>query len=90
MKYYSKYFSNLFKKLGIDNFTYHCLRHCCSTFHSDSGSDPFTTQSLLGHSSLAQTAVYTHKKTDAKRKAIEEMTEHVLNMSKGVKTITLC
>jgi Site-specific recombinase XerD len=90
VKYYSKYFSNLFKTLGIDNFTYHCLRHCFSTFHSDSGSDPFTTQSLLGHSSLAQTAVYTHKKTDAKRKAIEDMTEHVLNMSKYVRVAKLC
>ncbi len=73
-----------FKHLGIDKFTFHCLRHCFSTFHSDSGADVFTTQSLLGHSTLSQTAHYTHKKIDAKRKAVDDMTEHVLDMCKKV------
>lgn len=79
---YSEYFSKLFKSLGIDNFTYHNLRHCFTTFQSDSGADAFTTQSLLGHSSLAQTAKYTHKQIQSKRIAVESMTEHILNISK--------
>ena len=82
VKKYSKHFSNLFKGLGVDNFTYHNLRHCFSSFHSDVGADAFTTQSLLGHSTLTQTAHYTHKKIDAKRKAVGDMTEYVLNMGK--------
>ncbi len=57
---YSCHFSKLFKKLGIDRFTYHNLRHCFSTYLSDCVADAFTTQSLLGHASLSQTAQYTH------------------------------
>jgi hypothetical protein len=38
----------------------------------------------LGHSTLSQTAHYTHKKIDAKRKAVDDMTEHVLDMCKKV------
>ncbi len=79
---YSYHFTKLFKNLGIDCFTYHNLRHCFSTFQSDSGSDAFTTQSLLGHSSLAMTARYTHKQIEAKRNAIEGMTDYILVMSK--------
>ncbi len=79
---YSYYFKKLFKNLGIDCFTYHNLRHCFSTFQSDSGSDAFTTQSLLGHSSLSMTARYTHKQIEAKRNAIEGMTDYILVMSK--------
>jgi integrase len=79
---YSYHFKKLFKNLGIDCFTYHNLRHCFSTFQSDSGSDAFTTQSLLGHSSLSMTARYTHKQIEAKRNAIEGMTDYILVMSK--------
>ncbi len=79
---YSYYFKKLFKNLGIDCFTYHNLRHCFSTFQSDSGTDAFTTQSLLGHSSLSMTARYTHKQIESKRNAIEGMTDYILVMSK--------
>ena len=79
---YSVHFSKLFKKLGIDRFTYHNLRHCFGSFQSDSGADAFTTQSLLGHSNLSQTAKYTHKQIEAKRNAIEGMTDYILGMSK--------
>ncbi len=43
---YSSHFSRLFKKLGIERFTFHNLRHCFSTYLSDCGSDAFTIQSL--------------------------------------------
>ncbi|MHC4454025.1 MAG: tyrosine-type recombinase/integrase, partial [Planctomycetota bacterium] len=82
---YSTHFSRLFKSLGIKDFTYHSLRHCCSTFHSDTGADAFTTQALLGHSSLVETALYTNKQSEAKRKAVETMTEHVLNIGQKTK-----
>jgi integrase len=82
VKKYSRYFAHLFKKLGIDRFTYHNLRHCFSSSLSDSGADAFTTQSLLGHSDVSMTARYTHKQIEAKRNAIEGMTEHVLSMGK--------
>lgn len=79
---YSAYFSKLFKSLGIENFTYHNLRHSFGTFQSDAGADAFVTQSLLGHSDLTMTARYTHKQIASKRMAIESTTEYVLNISK--------
>jgi integrase len=85
VKKYSPYFADLFKKLGIYRFTYHNLRHCCASFHSDTGADGFTTQALLGHSNMSMTAKYTHKQIEAKRKAVEAMTQHVLGMGKKTK-----
>ncbi len=85
IKEYSAYFSKLFKSLGIGNFTYHNLRHCFSTFQSDSGADAFTTQSLLGHASLSQTAQYTHTRMEIKRNNIEAMTEYILKMNEKTK-----
>ena len=79
------HFSGLFKSLGIKDFTYHNLRHCFSTFQSDTGADAFTTQALLGHANLTQTAKYTHKQSETKRKAVETMTEHVLNIGQKAK-----
>ena len=78
---YSTHFSKLFKNLGIDHFTFHNLRHCFSTYLSDCGADAFTTQSLLGHSSLTQTAQYTHKGMPAKRNTIKGMEKHILGMT---------
>ena len=78
---YSSHFSRLFKKLGIKRFTFHNLRHCFSTYLSDCGSDAFTTQALLGHASLTQTAQYTHKGMPAKRSTIKGMEKHILDMT---------
>ncbi len=74
---YSNHFSRLFKSLGIDRFTFHNLRHCFTTYLSDCGSDAFTTQSLLGHSSLTQTAQYTHKGMPAKRSTIKGVEKYI-------------
>jgi len=89
VKKYSKHFSNLFKRLGIDNFTYHNCRHCFCSYHSDSGANDSITNSLVGHSTLSQTARYTHNSIDAKRKATENMTNYVLDMSKLVRATKL-
>jgi integrase len=82
---YSSHFSRLFKKLGIERFTFHNLRHCFATYLSDCGSDAFTTQSLLGHASLNQTAQYTHKGMPAKRSTIKGMEEHIMGMTEKCK-----
>jgi site-specific recombinase XerD len=65
------------------------LRHCFSTFQSDTGADAFTTQALLGHASLTQTAAYTYKQSEAKRKALEAMTEYVLSIGQKAKISSL-
>jgi integrase len=82
---YSSRFSRLFKKLGIERFTFHNLRHCFSTYLSDCGSDAFTTQALLGHASLSQTAQYTHKGMPAKRSTIKGMEKHIMDMAEKCK-----
>ncbi len=82
---YSSHFSRLFKKLGIERFTFHNLRHCFSTNLSNCGSDAFTTQALLGHASLKQTAQYTHKEMPAKRSTIEGMEKHIMDMAEECK-----
>jgi integrase len=82
---YSNHFSRLFKSLGIERFTFHNLRHCFSTYLSDCGSDAFTTQALLGHSSLSQTAQYTHKGMSTKHNTINEMEKHIFDMTEKSK-----
>ncbi|MHC4270073.1 MAG: tyrosine-type recombinase/integrase [Planctomycetota bacterium] len=78
---HSNHFSRLFKNLGIERFTFHNLRHSFSTYLSDCGADAFTTQSLLGHASLSQTAQYTHKRMEAKRNTINVMEKHILDIT---------
>lgn len=75
---YSFYFSNLFKKLGICDFTYHSLRHTFASFQADIGTGAVTTMGLLGHSSLDMTLRYSHTGLDSKRQAIESMSERIL------------
>ncbi|KXK25312.1 MAG: phage integrase [Candidatus Brocadia sinica] len=47
---YSEYFSGLFKELGIDNFTFHNLRHSFASLQGDIGTGAIVTQNMLGHS----------------------------------------
>jgi len=82
---YSSHFSRLFKKLGIERFTFHNLRHCFASFLSDCGADAFTTQSFLGHASLSQTAHYTHKRMSAKHDTIEGVEKYIMDMAEEVK-----
>jgi integrase len=79
---YSKHFSALFKQLGIDNFTFHNLRHSFASMQSDTGADIVTTKELLGHSDITTTMRYSHKQIDVKRNAIERITDHILGIDK--------
>jgi integrase len=82
---YSRHFSKLFKKLGIESFTFHNLRHCFASFLSDFGADAFTTQSFLGHASLSQTAHYTHKRMSAKHDTIKGVEKYIMDMTEETK-----
>ena len=82
---YGAYFRRLFKRLGIQDFSYHGLLHTFATFCTDAGTDIVTTKEILGHSDISPTMRYSHKQLDTKRVAIELVTNHILNMNKKSK-----
>ena len=75
---YSAYFSNLFKGLGISDFTYHNLRHTFASMQGDLGTRAIVTKELLGHSDLSMTMQYIHTGLESKRRAVDALTNHVL------------
>ena len=80
---HSEYFSALFKGLGIDNFTFHNLRHTFSSIlQGELGIGAVVVQGMTGHSSLGMLQRYSHTQLDSKKKAIQALTAHVLGMSK--------
>ncbi len=81
---FSTYFSNLFKSLGIQNFTFHNLRHTFASLQADLGTGAIITKEMLGHSTLDMTVRYSHGGLDSKKMAIQKLTDHVLTMSKKV------
>ncbi|GAB60898.1 MAG: site-specific integrase [Candidatus Jettenia sp.] len=79
---HSQHFNKLFKSIGINNFSFHSLRHCFASISSNTGSDIVTTKELLGHSDVGMTMRYSHSQLDAKRNTIERITDHIMDMSK--------
>lgn len=60
-------------RAGLSDFHFHDLRHTAATRMLDAGVDPFTIQAILGHSSLAMTARYSHATSDGARLALEKL-----------------
>lgn len=70
---WGKYMQEL-RKVGIDNFTAHQLRHTYATLLYTAGVDVLTAQKLLGHSSPAVTmGVYTHLERGKERQSIQAL-----------------
>lgn len=79
---YSDHFSKLFKSMGINNFTFHNLRHTFSSLlQGELGIGAVVVQGMTGHSSLGMLQKYSHTGLDNKQKAIQALTDHVLNTS---------
>lgn len=76
----SDHFSKLFKGLGIQDFTFHNLRHTFSSvLQSELGIGSTVVQSLTGHASLGMLQRYSHAGLDNKQRAIKALTDHILN-----------
>ncbi len=70
----------MFKGLGIDNFTFHNLRHTFSSLlQGELGIGAVVVQGMTGHSSLSMLQKYSHTGLDNKQKAIQALTDHVLS-----------
>jgi len=79
---YSEHFSQLFKSLGIQDFTFHNLRHTfASILQGELGVGAVVVQGMTGHSSLGMLQKYSHTGMDSKKTAINALTEHVLKTS---------
>ncbi len=63
-------FDDALKKARITDFRFHDLRHTFATRLSQSGVDPYTVQTLLGHTSFATTKRYAHHYTESLRRGI--------------------
>lgn len=81
---YSNRFSALFKQFGIDNFTFHNLRHCFSSLQAELGTGAIITKDILGHSNLNMTLRYSHTNLESKQKAIQGLTDRILSIKEKV------
>jgi integrase len=59
------------KKAGIENLTFHDLRHTFGTRLGMAGVDIKTIQELMGHKDIKMTMRYSHPTPEHKRKAVE-------------------
>jgi integrase len=79
---YSNHFSKLFKGLGIDNFTFHNLRHTfASLLQGELGIGAVVVQGMTGHSSMGMLQKYSHTGLSNKQHAIKALTDYVLGMN---------
>jgi len=62
------------KRTGID-FGFHDLRHYFTTALLEKGMDLVTIGSLLGHSKISTSLIYSHTDRERKRKAVEMLEE---------------
>lgn len=69
----SKYFSNLFKKIGIQDASVHTFRHTFASFMAMSGESLASIQQLLGHSNIKTTMIYAHLTTEHLRNAVNNL-----------------
>ena len=60
-------------RAGLEDFTFHDLRHTFASRLVMAGVDLPTVKELLGHKSIAMTLRYTHLSTDHKQRAVRAL-----------------
>lgn len=72
-RYYMRYKSWM-KKIGLDTYTFHALRHTFATRCVEIGFDTKSLSEILGHANVSTTlAVYVHPTLEQKRVQIEQL-----------------
>jgi site-specific recombinase XerD len=64
-------FYSVLKKIGIDDFRLHDLRHCFATRLAQAGVDIYKISKLLGHKDIKMTQRYAHHCPDSLRDGVE-------------------
>jgi integrase len=65
-----KGFAAAVQDAGLENFTFHDLRHTFATRLAGAGVDPFTIRDLLGHTTVRMSSGYTHSTSETRQAAI--------------------
>jgi integrase len=63
-------FEEVIKKVEIEDFRFHDLRHTFASRLAQSGVDPYTIQRLMGHKTFTTTQRYAHHYSESLRKGI--------------------
>jgi integrase len=66
-------FENACTKAGIEDFTFHGLRHTAASHMVMAGVPPRTVGEILGHKTATMTERYSHLTPEHKRNAIETL-----------------
>ncbi len=74
---FRKAFKTALKKAGIEDFTFHDLRHTFASHLVMSGVDLKTIQEIMGHGSFKTTLRYAHLAQDHKRRAMKVLDSHM-------------
>ena len=76
-KSYKTAFDKAKKRAGLDDCTFHDLRHTCATWLLAEGFDLIDVKEQLGHSSVVTTQKYTHTTPERKRRRTEAIS-HII------------
>jgi integrase len=74
---YVKAFDYAVKRAGIQNASFHTLRHCTGSYLVQAGVDLYTVSRILNHKSITMTARYSHLQTDHLRMALEKVAQRL-------------
>ncbi|MBI2059541.1 MAG: site-specific integrase [Nitrospirae bacterium] len=69
----SKWFEDVIDKTGIEDFTFHCLRHSFASRLVMAGVDLTTVKELMGHRTIEMTLRYAHLSPSHKQSAVERL-----------------